>query len=178
MRPLFLAFGNKARHGKDTAGEAVVRYFNVQGVPARVFKFADAVYKMCREKYGMTKKDGRLLQTVGDGMRQEKNPNFWIDQLEQEMNLFDGVAVITDMRYTNEADWVKNSGGWVVNVSRFNEDGTLFVTTDRDPNFVSEVQLDTYNYDFYIKSKNGQSDLVARQAIQVAEFVQEGLCVR
>jgi len=94
--------------------------------------------------------------------------NYWIDQLEKSMVGFNGIAVLTDMRYTNEADWVKSKGGLTVQVSRINEDGSQYISDDRDPNFVSEVQLDNYNYDAYIKSKNPA--LTAELAITHAEF--------
>lgn len=178
---MILAFGNKARHGKDTAGEAVVDYYNNErairiqhGVApspaAKIFKFADALYKVCREEYGMTDKDGPLLQKIGDGRREEFGQDYWIKKLAESISKFSGHAIITDIRYINEADWVKSISGFVVNVSRLNLDGTPYVTTDRDPNFISEVQLDGYNFDAYIKVREGDAALTAELAITIAEY--------
>ena len=177
---ILIGLGNKARQGKDTAGEAIVSYYNakryqqahhglkVTAPEARIFKFADALYKVCREEYGMIGKNAPLLQQVGEGRRNTFGLNYWIDQLETSMIDFKGVAVITDVRYTNEADWIKSKGGWTIQVSRINEDGSQFITSDRDPNFISEVQLDNYNFDAYIKSKS--SALTAELAITHAEY--------
>jgi hypothetical protein len=136
---------------------------------ARIFKFADALYRICREEYGMTEKDAPLLQRIGDGRRNEFGLSYWIDQLDVKMRGFNGVAVITDMRYINEADWIKSKGGFTVQVSRVNEDGSQFIANDRDPNFPSEVQLDGYNFDAYIKSKSAV--LTADFAITLAEYI-------
>jgi hypothetical protein len=177
---IIIGLGNKARQGKDTAGEAIVSYFNgkrehqrklglkVATPEARIFKFADALYKVCREEYGMKEKDAFLLQKVGEGRRNEFGLNYWIDQLAISMAEFNGIAVITDMRYTNEADWVKGRGGFTIQVTRLNEDGTQYIAADRDPNFISEIQLDSYNYDAYIRSKS--SVLTAELAITHAEY--------
>lgn len=178
---MILAFGNKARQGKDTAGEAVVKYYNDRQStanrhfihpfpPAKLFKFADALYKVCREEYGMVGKDARLLQQIGDGRREEFGHDYWINKLAEQINAFKGVAVITDIRYTNEADWVKAQGGFVINVTRLNRDGSQFITNDRDPNFISEVQLDNYNFDFYVKSREGDAALTQEMAITIAEY--------
>jgi len=177
---ILFGLGNKARQGKDTAGLAICDYYNrkrdIQAehdlpftVPeARIFKFADALYKVCREEYGMVGKDARLLQQVGEGRRNEYGLNYWINKLEQSMAGFKGVAVLTDMRYTNEADWVKSKGGRTVQVTRLNLDGSQFISGDRDPNFISEVQLDSYNFDAYIKSKDAA--LTAEYAITLTEY--------
>ena len=194
---MILAFGHKARQGKDTAGEAVVEYYNnrrdiasrhytVISKPnkhrakandifdrnypaARLFKLADAAYKVCREEYGMTEKDASLLQMIGDGRREQFGLDYWIKQLDAQINSFKGIAVITDVRYTNEADWVKSLGGHTINVRRLNEDGMPFITSDRDPNFISEIQLDGYNYDYHIISKSPA--LTAELAITISEYI-------
>ena len=178
---MIIGFGSKARQGKDTSGEAVVHYFNQQynwaiehdvkaPKPAKIFKFADALYRLCREEYGMTEKDPLLLQKIGDGRRQEFGEDYWIKKLAESIKAFPGHAVITDVRYTNEADWIKTQKGFVVNVTRLNLDGSPFVTTDRDPNFISEVQLDNYNWDAYIKVREGDVALTAETAITTALY--------
>ena len=181
---LLLAFGNKARHGKDTAGEAVVEHFNFQrGIlkrhygtniarpAAKLFKFADALYREARELHGMTEKDAPLLQRVGTERRTE-NPNYWIDRVFEQIDAFNPeVAVLTDLRYVNEALAVKARGGFTVNVSRLDSLGFPYVATDRDPNHSSETALDSYRFDFFIKANSGDSALVAQQAITIAEYV-------
>ena len=177
---IIIGIGNKARNGKDTAGEAIVQHFNtLRGMQnrhglkaatpeARIFKFADALYKEAREKYGMTEKDPTLLQNIGAERRIESHGKYWIEMLEKSMQGFEGIAVITDMRYENEADWVGNRGGYRLQVSRLNEDGTQYISPDRDPRHPSEIELDNYNFDGYIKSKSAA--LTAELAITHALY--------
>ena len=180
---MLIALGHRARQGKDTAGEAIVDFYNNQRqgaikhgyfLPARhleakVFKFADELYRICREDCGMTVKDPTLLQTIGDGRRIKFGIDYWINKLDPKIKAFKGIAVITDMRYTNEADWVKSLGGHTINARRLNEDGTPFFATDRDPNFISETQLDDYNYDHHIVTKSAAE--TAEIAITIAEYI-------
>ena len=90
---LIVGFGNKARHGKDTAGEAIVSFYEreaarvrkcygprVKSPVAKLYKFADALYQECREQHGMTEKDAPLLQRVGMSRRQE-DKNYWVNKV-------------------------------------------------------------------------------------------------
>lgn len=172
---LLLGFGNKARHGKDSAACAIVTYFD-SGFPlrpqARVFKFAGALYDVCRKEYGMTEKDSTLLQRIG-AQRRERDPRYWIDRAFFDIGDYKGIALITDVRYKNEADEIKKRGGFLINVTRLNEDGTPFAAQDRDPNHLSETDLDDYNWDAYIRTKSGQEALSAEQAITTALYFYE-----
>ena len=180
---LLLAFGHKARHGKDTAGEAVVEHFINQrsilkrhyGVPsnrpaAQLFKFADALYKECRELHGMTEKDAPLLQRVGSQRRVE-DESYWISKVFAQIDAVNPeVAVISDLRYINESAAVANRKGFLIDVRRLNPEGTPFIAEDRPANHQSEIDLDDAPFDFYILAKTGDSALVAQQAITIAEY--------
>ena len=185
---MIIGLGSKARQGKDIAGEAIVNYYNNRLAAAekhfgsvsedkypkaRVFKFADALYKVCREEYGMKEKDARLLQKIGDGRREEFGLDYWINQLRPELEKFKGVKIITDVRYINEADFIKSLGGYTVQIFRLTEDGTPYITNDRDPNFISEVQLDNYNWDFKLINSHGHIALLGEQAITLAEYLRQ-----
>lgn len=181
---LLLSFGNKAQHGKDTAGEAVVEYFNnirsraernynsrFTRPAAQLFKFADALYDECRTLHGMKEKDASLLQRIGQGRRLE-NENYWVDKAFAAMTESQAeIAVFSDIRYLNEAEAVWEKGGYVINVSRLNRDGSPFVASDRPSDHISEIQLDDAPFDFFIKAYTGEAALVEQQAITIAEYV-------
>ncbi len=180
---LLLAFGNKARHGKDTAGEAVVAHFVQQqamlrrhygkapkGLAAQLFKFAEALYAECREQHGMVGKDAPLLQRVGSERRAE-NSNYWVDKVFSQIDKDNpAVAVITDLRYQNEAEAVKARGGFTIQVSRLNRDGSPYIADDRPAGHPSEIDLDSYSFDFYIKAYTREVALIQEQAITIAEY--------
>ena len=179
---ILIGLGNKAQNGKDTAGEAIVNYYNLgrgaqvkHGLtPAtpivRIYKFAEALYKECRELHGMVGKDAPLLQRVGHARRQE-NPTYWINKMFDSIFEYTDIAVITDVRYKNEANEIKARGGFVINVQRLNADGTPFISLDRDPNHSSEIDLDGYNFDYYLKAKTGETALLGEQAITLIEYI-------
>ena len=170
---LLMAFGNRARHGKDSAAAAIQDYARRFSLPeVRIFKFADALYEMCRRDHGMTEKDAPLLQRIGLEKRQE-NENYWIDRLKFTIGTFKGIGLITDVRFQNEAAYIRNAGGFLVNVTRLNQNGTRFIAPDRPAGHPSEIDLDDYNWDAYIKTKTGQEALAAEQAITIFNFFLE-----
>jgi hypothetical protein len=167
---LLIGFGNRARHGKDSAAQAIQDYARRFGLPeVRIFKFAEALYDICRREYGMVEKDAPLLQRIG-AERRAQNEDYWINLLKFKIGSFKGIGIITDVRYKNEAVWIRKSGGILVNVSRLNDDGTPFVAPDRPANHLSEIDLDGYNWDAYIKTKSGQEALAAEQALTIFNY--------
>ena len=56
-------------------------------------------------------------------------------------------------------------------MQRLNQDGTQYYSSDRAPDHQSEVALDNYNWDYFIKAKSGQVALVGEQAITLAEYL-------
>lgn len=184
---LLIGFGNKARHGKDSAATAILEHIAARNLsiarhydkgyalPAAQFRFAEALYKEARELHGMTEKDAPLLQQIGSQRRSE-NENYWVNKVSVGTNAFfaaapHGVVIITDVRYKNEAAWIKANGGFLINVSRYEADGSLFVAPDRPANHPSEVELDGYNWDYYIRTRSGEQALAAELAITHFEYL-------
>jgi hypothetical protein len=64
----------------------------------------------------------QLLQTFGhDWGRTQIHKGIWIQALQSELSLMKvdfRKVVIDDMRYENECDWVKNSGGTIIGIDR------------------------------------------------------------
>jgi hypothetical protein len=174
---ILIGLGHKARHGKDSAGEAILDYYSVGGahrdyIPkTRHYKFAAALYRECHELYGMKEKDPLLLQKIGQERRKD-NPNYWVDKVFENVDRdCPDIAVITDVRYQNEAEEIKRRGGYLILVSRLNENGTPFVADDRPADHISETNLDGYNWDFRIITKTGEAALVGEMAITIMEHL-------
>ena len=118
----------------------------------------------------MTEKDAPLLQRIGSERRAE-NENYWGDKVFAQIDKVNpAVAVITDLRYQNEAVAVKARGGYTIQVSRLNPDGAPYVADDRPANHPSEIDLDNHLFDFYIKAYTGEVALIEQLAITIAEF--------
>lgn len=181
--PLIIAFGHKARNGKDTAGTAVVGFYQQKRVLASasghtlksfpvagLYKFADALYELCRKEYGMTEKDAPLLQRVGSEYR-DRDQDYWVKALFKNIPSTTDIAVITDLRYQNEAEYIKSLGGFTVNVIRKHWNGDRYIADDRPASHPSEVDLDHYNFDYEIVGKSGEPVWIEQQAITLAEYL-------
>lgn len=184
---LLIGLGNKARQGKDLAAQALLdhidrknkivqRYYGAKDqVKAQVFRFAGALYEECRVLHGMTTKDAPLLQKVGAARRVE-NPDYWVNRVFVEIDPFfltfpKGVAIITDVRHKNEAAKIKEYGGYLINISTLNADGTPFITDDRPADHPSEIDLDGYLWDARIQTYRNQEALAAELAITTYEYL-------
>ena len=147
---LVLGIGHKARHGKDTVAAAML-----QAASADVLRigFADALYDYCRIEHSMTTKDAPLLQRVGVEQR-ERDPFTWVKAVYWKIvDKKPRVVVIPDVRFKNEAAFVKQMGGYCIRVARWTDD-TRYVPNDRDPLHVSECDLNDYAWDLTITNRD------------------------
>ncbi len=116
-------------------------------------------------------KHAKLLQWWGTEYRRAQNTNYWVDQWKAAINPRANIVMATDMRFINEAQAVKDVGGFTVQVNRKNADGSPFVDPSRDKNHPSETQLDGYNYDYQITVKTGDLALLDQWATALVYYL-------
>ena len=95
---------------------------------------------------------------------------FWIKHLFKvaEEKEYTNV-IVTDVRYINEADYIADSGDYVVRVERENKDA---VHNEEHP---SEVELDDYKrFDFTVIN-NWTLDHLKLAASETAQFIKDGV---
>jgi len=123
-----------ARSGKDTFYERSALILNKAKKKSTRFAFADALKEECNEileKYtnisAFTENNEEkalirpLLVTYGTEIRRKLDPNCWIKKIQDRVidKLNEGFTVfITDVRFKNEAEWIRMNGGTLVNISR------------------------------------------------------------
>jgi hypothetical protein len=105
-----------AGSGKDTAADALAELGYWRN------SFAAALKDLACEFGWDGKKDERgraLLQDLGMAAR-KYNPNFWIEQLTwpTKGRSYGVPQVFTDVRFQNEADYVRGIGGIIVRIVR------------------------------------------------------------
>lgn len=180
---IILGIGHKARHGKDTAANAILDYYGVRNdlclkhdlpkysiVHVQRIGFADALYEMARNEYGMKEKDSVLLQRLGSEKRAE-DPDYWVNRLATRISSTTDILVIPDTRYRNEAAWIKAAGGYVLKITRLNADGTPFVDPSRPADHPSEIDLENYRFDFEWKISDGHQALTGELAVTLVEYL-------
>lgn len=163
-----IGLGHKARHGKDTAGAAILSAI----AGSEKLSFAADLYAVARVFYGMTTKDAPLLQQIGADFRGVLDEDVWVRSVYAKMlDTRPRLAVITDVRYRNEFDFVKQLGGTTVDVMRFNRDGSDYVDPSRPADHLSEVGLDGAPWDFYITALDGDVQSIRSAAVLIADTV-------
>lgn len=151
-----LAFTGRARHGKDTAARIIVESF---GVDAHRFAFSDAISAYARVAAGMTARDPVLLQAIGYEMRQGR-PDVWLGALYGAIaDRQPRLALITGVRFQDEADLVRRMGGVLIRVARVDADGAPFLATDRDNDHATERFIDGLVADREVTNVSGRLDL-------------------
>jgi hypothetical protein len=121
-----------------------------------------------RAPYG---KHAKLLQWWGTEYRRAQDQNYWVNKWKAGINPRANIVLCTDMRFLNEAQAVRDAGGFTIQVSRLNLDGTPFVDPSRDANHPSETQLDGYNFDFKLSVKTGDLVLLEDWAITLVHYL-------
>jgi hypothetical protein len=151
-----------ARVGKDTVANILVKDFGFTRIA-----FADPIRDLLFEMnplvngvrvQDMVKEVRRLLQNLGVGARNLFGPTFWVDQAMRKIYDPDKNFVITDVRFINEADWLRVNGGYIWRVKR---DGVVAINTH-----VSEHEMANYPEDLTLINEGSidqLSDLITEQ---------------
>src|SRR5665213_1086744 len=114
-------------------------------------------------------KHPKLLVWWGTEYRRAQDLDYWVKRAFESIPAGTNIAVITDVRFKNEAAAIKAKGGHLIEVVRLNQDGARYYSEDRPKDHESETELDSYNWDFHIQSKT--SALTGELAITTAEFI-------
>lgn len=168
---MIIGLSGYARSGKDTAADRLVnqhmftRYSFAAPMKEAMYKLnpivhSDSIgnfrYKDLVDTYGLdvakenTPEIRRLLQVFGTEVGRDMfGINFWVDLALNSIK--EDNAVISDVRFKNEADAIKSIGG---QVWRINRNGVGPVT-----NHSSELDLDNYNFDYIIDNDYSVVDL-------------------
>jgi hypothetical protein len=125
-----------ARSGKDTFGEALQRILKEYGVKAKTYALATQlkidIDFLTKSDFGIsafTKDDTEkiiirpLLVGYGESWR-KANPDHWIETLNSNLES-KTLPIITDIRYENEADWILENEGFLIDLNRHLPDGSL-----------------------------------------------------
>lgn len=163
---MIIAFGYKARSGKDTAAEFLIHQYGFKRIA-----FADALKHTTAAAFGLSDEQvfgdqklevdpfwgvtpASLLQTVGTELfRDNVDEDHWVRVVMRAIDAEPGANwVIPDCRFPNEAEAVKARGGIVIRVDR---DADKRGDVARNASHASEVSMDEYTDWDWILDNNG-----------------------
>lgn len=98
----------------------------------------------------------RLLQTFGTDAVRTLDEGFWVRAAVDSIEAVEGPVVVTDVRFPNEADAIRNLGGLLVRINRPGYDG------DGHP---TETALDDYLADLNVPNDGTVSQLKTMAAL-------------
>ena len=148
----------KKSSGKDTVCTIIRAWEKRLVLPVVRYAFADALKADIAQAFGTTvdfinanKKNPvmrKLLQLYGVARREER-ATFWINKME--LKLFENlgakpnhIAIVTDVRFQNEAEFIRGYGGRIVKIDR----GELPLDMH-----ISETELNSITPDFALQNK-------------------------
>lgn len=134
IRYPIIGLTGRARSGKSTAAEYLLRV----GVGKYCYSFADPIKAMIKAGFGisldhpwwaMRKEDPiadfggfsprALMQTLGtEWGRTLVHPDIWVSLANRELQKRGDGMIIADVRFNNEAAWVRRRGGIIVHLER------------------------------------------------------------
>jgi hypothetical protein len=131
-----IGISGAARCGKDTFANSLVEFFKLNGIAAERIALADElkweVRSFLQDTLGIdsftTNDDEKaiirpFLVFWGTEVRRKMNENCWIEALESNAPS-NKLLIVSDIRYPNEQNWVKESGGVSIFIDRM-KDGEL-----------------------------------------------------
>ena len=125
VNPALIGFAGKARSGKDTAGKyqgdkyRFVRYSFAQPLKDGAKAMFNLTDEQIENKEKVIEPWGRspreLYQLLGTDVARSIDVRVWIKNAEMFIKKRAGLSVvITDVRFSNEAEWIRNQGGVVI----------------------------------------------------------------
>lgn len=138
--PVIIGFCGYARCGKDTACDYLIRRTNLQN--KKIYSFGDSLrdfafhldsylpemkmyYQDVIDSYGYEEAKDRFpcfrrhLVKIGDGARRLISEDIWLNSVKDKIQKDKAdLALIKDVRYLNEAEFIIKNGGIVVYIDR------------------------------------------------------------
>ena len=134
MKNKLIGISGFARSGKDTFYERCKQILASVDEESKRYSFADALKNELDEllvKYtgisAFTENNEEkqivrpLLVTYGTDVRRKLNQDCWIEKITAGVNTdlqLNKYVFITDVRFLNEAKWIKHNGGILININR------------------------------------------------------------
>jgi hypothetical protein len=167
---MIIGLSGYARSGKDTIAEILIMNYGFRRLAfadniRKAVKTLDPILDNGKRVSEMVSQIGwegtknypemrRMLQVFGTEVGRDMfGENFWVEQVFREIDSDDIIEnfVITDVRYPNEADSIRDRGGEIWRITRSQVDAIN--------SHISEKALDDYSFDRNVSNNDSIADL-------------------
>jgi len=149
-----VVIGGSANHGKDTFGKYLKEQLEQSGNKVLIMHFADYLKYICKQYFqwnGEKDIEGRtLLQFVGTDRIRSIYPNFWVENIENFINIFKydfDYFILPDFRFKNEYWYFKDLNYPIISM-KINRIGYKSNLTLEQQSHPSETGLNNFEFDF------------------------------
>jgi len=178
---ILLGLTGRARSGKGVVSEAI-KADCAGRCDCKIYEISDYVLAEIqilgklpgKTRSMLTKEDLSLLVAHGHERRKEYE-DYWLDLvLESMVKDKPDVAILPNIRFNNEAFFVRYGfpeRGKVIRVRSVIQDGLDYISPDRDPNDPMEYENLSIEADYFLTVKRGQTALLKKQAITLFDYI-------
>lgn len=158
-----LGIAGKKYSGKNTVADIIARQCSIvtsnqRIIPVTQLAFANELKDDMCDMLGVTRSEiendkamyREMLQAYGVYMRNKYGEDYWVENCLKEVQYNGHLYVITDVRFPNEYNRIKQLGGNVIVVAR---------NIKSDDTHISETALDGYEFDATIINNGTLEDL-------------------
>jgi dephospho-CoA kinase len=155
-----IGLSGRMRVGKSEVAKYLKWRYNYEEM-----SFAAKLKEISMELFGLTEaevsdskteRSRRILQEIGCKLR-EIESEVWVKYLARKINR-NGNFVISDVRFLNECEMIKNMGGKVIRIERPNNPCEMTHT-----DHISEIALDSYLKFDYILKNDGNLEMLCKK---------------
>jgi cytidylate kinase len=179
-----IAISGKMCSGKSTLANMLIEYFQKNNnINFIKYSFANGVYEIAKNIFYMKNKDRKLLQQIGEKMR-EIDKDIWIKKTINDIHKNnDNYVIIDDLRFINELEYIKKHNFFIIrlNISKDKQHSHLITTypttyqnhIDNLHN-ISEIDLDNLphnNFDIIINTDNYTSLEILNLILEKLKFI-------
>ena len=152
---MILGLCGLARCGKDSFFEFTKEYYKMHDIECKRFAFADELKKEIDDSlklkfnisaftHSAKEKDIIRPELVKHGMKKRKSSkgNYWIKKIEDKVLKFSDprkMAIVTDVRFENEVDWINDVGGTSIHITRIGNNPPNSEEKENDPKVKSKA---------------------------------------
>jgi dephospho-CoA kinase len=154
-----------ALSGKIASGKTALAHYVVETYGFTQLSLAFRLKQLATELFQQQGKNRALLQALGERMRQI-DEHVWIRYVVKQIPP-DKNVIISDVRYKNEADTLRELGFKLIRLVITPEEQErriqkLYPNLARELlSHVSEIELDSYAFDYVLDADLGQKELIA-----------------